>query len=185
MIRDDAPPSRTPERPSQETGFTLHNGTDAPLALDWIDFGGTLVRYATLAPGATHEQQTYVGHVWVLSQGTRRIGWFAGAVEHLELSVPGTNRLVAEGVPLRHSSPPGVSPKSTVPASLSIENAGRKSLTLSWVSFSGELKRYATLRPGTIVTQPTWAGHVWVLLDGPERLGWFEAPAGTSRLVLR
>lgn len=186
MIRDDAPPSRTPEKPSPETGFTLHNGTDAPIALDWIDFRGKLVRYATLAPGATHEQQTYVGHVWVLSKGPRRLGWFEGATEHLELVVPDGRGLVTEGsVPVRRSTPPGLSPKSTVEASISIENRGRRSLTLSWVSFTGELTRYATLRPGTTVTQPTWAGHVWVLLDGPERVGWFEAPAGRSTLVLR
>jgi hypothetical protein len=43
------------------------NDTTAERRTYWIDYGGKRVLYATLAPGESYEQQTYVTHPWVLT----------------------------------------------------------------------------------------------------------------------
>ncbi|RMG32152.1 MAG: hypothetical protein D6725_18265 [Planctomycetota bacterium] len=51
----------------QETSVRFVNRTDRTLQLDWIDRSGRSRRYATLRPGSTHDQHTFAGHVWRLS----------------------------------------------------------------------------------------------------------------------
>ena len=45
--------------------LVFHNTTQTPLTLAWLDFNGRKVPYATLPPGESHRQQTYVTHPWL------------------------------------------------------------------------------------------------------------------------
>lgn len=78
------------------------------------------------------------------------------------------------------------------PVLLRVHNASSDAVELSWVPDVGKdtrernaLVRYATLRPGQVHTQQTYAGHRWVVEWGRERSrpapGW-EIPA--TRAVL-
>lgn len=59
------------ERPSrsgsQATTVTFANHTDGSLTLHWIDFDSKAKFYERISPGKTHEQRTFAGHVWRLS----------------------------------------------------------------------------------------------------------------------
>ena len=52
---------------SEAAQLTVINTGTAPLFLDWLDFKGQHKNYATIEPGASYVQQTFVGHVWMLS----------------------------------------------------------------------------------------------------------------------
>jgi hypothetical protein len=50
---------------TQAVTLTFKNQTaDRSIDLLWVDQQCTEVRYATLGPGASHVQPTFVGHVW-------------------------------------------------------------------------------------------------------------------------
>jgi hypothetical protein len=185
VLRDDAPPARSPSTASPETAMSVRNATGATIVLDWVDFAGGLKRYASIAPGAQHQQQTFVGHVWTVRRG-ERVEWFAASSEPMQIVVRGTvSASPRGGLALSTSTAPARSPKSTEPSTVTIENASGRTLTLTWIGLAGEKQRSATITPGRQVEQPTWAGHVWLVLDGTKRLGWFEAPRGTATLILR
>ena len=42
------------------------NRTSEDVDVDWIDFSGTRVLYATLAPGQSYRQQTWPEHIWLV-----------------------------------------------------------------------------------------------------------------------
>lgn len=48
-----------------ETALLVHNASDQTIELLWRDAGGELRSYGELAPGATHRQHTFAGHVWM------------------------------------------------------------------------------------------------------------------------
>ena len=53
---------------TQPVTLTFKNLTaDRSIELLWVDQQCTEVRYATLGPGATHVQPTFLGHPWRLS----------------------------------------------------------------------------------------------------------------------
>ena len=55
-------------RPSQErTGITVVNRSNAPLRLYWLDFQGSWRLYHTVAPGSRVQQDTFIGHNWMIS----------------------------------------------------------------------------------------------------------------------
>ena len=45
----------------------FRNKTKRALRIQWIDNSGKRLRYGTIAPGRTHLQNTYAGHLWELS----------------------------------------------------------------------------------------------------------------------
>ena len=45
------------------------NVGSASVVASWMDFGGAEVIYATIAPGESVTQDTYVGHVWRFRRG--------------------------------------------------------------------------------------------------------------------
>lgn len=78
------------------------------------------------------------------------------------------------------------SPATNDAVTLEIDNTGTASIMLDWVDFEGQLKRYASIEPGTRYTQQTYVGHVWLITRGDRRLGLFAAPAAAkSRVVVR
>ena len=42
------------------------NESPQPIDLIWLDHGGNERKYETLAPGSTHDQHTFRGHVWLV-----------------------------------------------------------------------------------------------------------------------
>ncbi len=50
-----------------DSAITFINKTKQPIALDWIDTENNPKRYATIKPGESHEQHTFAGHVWAVS----------------------------------------------------------------------------------------------------------------------
>lgn len=79
---------------------------------------------------------------------------------------------------------PSMSPPSTSPASLVISNQHGREITVDWVDFQGSRKRYASLRPGTSMVQPTYVGHVWLFSDSSGALGGVVAGPGESRVAV-
>jgi dipeptidyl aminopeptidase/acylaminoacyl peptidase len=60
-----------------ETEIIIVNQTAGPVSLDWIDPDGQRRPYGTVGPGESREQNTYAGHVWVVSdQKGNRLGVF-------------------------------------------------------------------------------------------------------------
>jgi hypothetical protein len=66
----------------------VENRGRSPIEWAWLDFKGALTHYATIAPGASETQSTYVGHVWVISQEKKRLGWIAAPEGCAKLIVP-------------------------------------------------------------------------------------------------
>ena len=75
-MEQDAPPAV--ERCSVNGGAAVTvefvNDTSADADLYWVDPECERFRYASLAVGATHEQSTFVGHVWRLYVGNAVLG---------------------------------------------------------------------------------------------------------------
>ena len=80
-----------------------------------------------------------------------------------------------ESDPLRLAAAPT---KRTGPAAeVTFENDSHGIVIVYWMDFEGHREHYATLPPGGRHTQPTYAGHVWVLTDDKARvLMAFETP---------
>lgn len=49
------------------TSVTFRNTSGGVRELDWIDFNGQLVHYATIPAKGTFTQQTFASHIWQLS----------------------------------------------------------------------------------------------------------------------
>ncbi|VAW10389.1 hypothetical protein MNBD_ALPHA09-2259 [hydrothermal vent metagenome] len=49
------------------TKITFENLSGAARKIFWIDFSGARVHYGDIAPGATHEQPTFLGHAWLIT----------------------------------------------------------------------------------------------------------------------
>ncbi len=76
-------PSDLKVRPSRaagdETAITFVNRTADDAVCFWIDPSGGRIPYATLKPGESHRQHTFVGHVWlVVSKSGKTLGVFEG-----------------------------------------------------------------------------------------------------------
>ena len=64
-------------RPSQ---LTVVNRSDTALRLYWVDFQGNWRLYHTVAPGSRIQQDTFIGHNWLIAtSGDRCIGVFNAA----------------------------------------------------------------------------------------------------------
>ncbi len=82
-------PADIKARPSRnsadETAITFVNHTTEEADCFWIDPSGARVRYATLKPGETRRQHTFVGHVWLfVAKSGRTLGVFEGADSEAE-----------------------------------------------------------------------------------------------------
>jgi dipeptidyl aminopeptidase/acylaminoacyl peptidase len=62
------------------TTIKFNNLTKQPVTLFWVPSAGARTRYATVAPGDTYTQNTYVGHTWLaVGQNGVPIAVFVGA----------------------------------------------------------------------------------------------------------
>ncbi len=61
------PRAKASLRTGEETSITFINQTKSDVEVYWLDSGGQRNRYATVRPGAEHQQHTYAGHVWLVT----------------------------------------------------------------------------------------------------------------------
>jgi dipeptidyl-peptidase-4 len=54
-------------RTGEATTITFINNLKEPVNLSWNGFDGKRKRYATIDPGQRYEQNTYAGHVWIVT----------------------------------------------------------------------------------------------------------------------
>ena len=54
-------------RTGEETSIAFVNRTDGEMEIYWIDTGGQRQHYTTLKAGGRHEQHTFAGHVWLVT----------------------------------------------------------------------------------------------------------------------
>jgi hypothetical protein len=52
------------------TSVRFENRTTRALDVHWLDFAGQRKRYATVEPGSTYSNATYVGHVWLVAESS-------------------------------------------------------------------------------------------------------------------
>ena len=88
-------PSCRPERYSaspktvEATTFSIINQTKDPIIVYWLDFEGKQQKWFDLAPGQTAKQDTYVGHLWLVTKANGRcLRIFAAAPGEFVISEP-------------------------------------------------------------------------------------------------
>jgi len=78
---DEKPPSSLPlldgPRPSRRTGdetsVTFVNRTKAEVRVFWLDSEGERQPYGTVRPGEQHQQHTFAGHVWLVTDPAGKV----------------------------------------------------------------------------------------------------------------
>lgn len=74
-----------------DTSIRLTNNWTEPLRLFWVDRGAQRVAYGDLAPGATREQHTFGGHVWLVVDDKQQVrGIFEATDEPGQAVIDGT-----------------------------------------------------------------------------------------------
>jgi hypothetical protein len=151
----------------------IANTCEVPVELYWIDFDGLERSYGAVRAGATQPLATYRGHAW-------RVRTFDGAevrsfvadgdaIETCDANHRPTAAAFTAGRRAREW-PERVSARSTESARISIRNACEEDLSVFWVDFQGNERRYALLATGAEMDQSTFSGHLWRLrsADGRE-----------------
>jgi hypothetical protein len=65
------------------TQITFHNARANTVTIQWIDYDGNLQDYGTLGAGQEYVQDTYVTHLWLISDATGAcLGIYAAASYH-------------------------------------------------------------------------------------------------------
>jgi len=108
---ESLPASRQP-RPTRRTGaetrVTFENRTPGEIVVYWIDMDGQQRRYAAVAPGAQHDQHTYAGHVWLVTdRAGKPLGVFEAAEEESRAVVEGGDVKTAK----QEARPPDAPPR--------------------------------------------------------------------------
>lgn len=67
-------PSASPRAAAEPTTVHFINRSNTAVSIDWLDFDGKRKHYTDLKPGSTGVQNTFSGHVWVISAGERILG---------------------------------------------------------------------------------------------------------------
>jgi dipeptidyl-peptidase 4 len=107
--------ARTRIRPSRDSSETTHirfvNQMAGPVELFWIDSGGERQSYGRLQPQERRDQNTYVGHVWlVMDSAGAPLGVFEAGAEDSEIIVDGPSKGVIEQRSARSSQSSDKSP---------------------------------------------------------------------------
>ena len=89
----------------EETTIRFVNHLTGPIQLFWIDTDGDLQDYGRVEAGATHEQHTYAGHVWLIADASgATLGVFEAGAEAAEIVVDGAAKKAA--TPPAHQESP-------------------------------------------------------------------------------
>jgi dienelactone hydrolase len=85
-----------------ESSISFHNSLDQPVQLFWINTEGSEIPYGSIAPGATREQHTFSGHVWMVKAAGKPAAFFRGTESpgraEIDGSIPEPRRAVASPV---------------------------------------------------------------------------------------
>ncbi|HYE19572.1 MAG TPA: DPP IV N-terminal domain-containing protein [Tepidisphaeraceae bacterium] len=98
-------------RPSRngggETSIRFVNKTAGPLDAAWVDADGNRRKYATVAAGATHDQHTFAGHVWALTDPAGKVVAAFEATETPASAIVGGNAAAPVRPPAPRAGGPG------------------------------------------------------------------------------
>ncbi|KAF9458150.1 von Hippel-Lindau disease tumor suppressor, beta/alpha domain-containing protein, partial [Collybia nuda] len=160
------------------TIVTFINCLSVEVKVNWIDFDGKLKFYKALAPNSQYDQQTYVGHPWVVYTDT------AFAVFH-PLSGDNLNRAIIDNptrpgrnngttlIPIREMAalPCVWSLNGGASTYVTFFNNRFEAVRVYWIDMEGKKKLYETLQPGGTYQQQTYVNHPWVIttVTEPER----------------
>jgi dipeptidyl aminopeptidase/acylaminoacyl peptidase len=73
---------------------------------------------------------------------------------------------------------------SDVRISVTFTNASNKDLNLFWVDSNGKRKPYGSMKPGGLIHQSTFAGHVFLLCSGKEDWAAYRMQEGAEEIVV-
>ncbi|MFO0829601.1 MAG: prolyl oligopeptidase family serine peptidase [Phycisphaerales bacterium] len=144
--------------------LVFRNDTAGPVELRWVDARGAERSYATVAPGASYAQQTYVGHAWIAVNATGAVlGHVIASESATEIAIADARRDDAPPTP----PPPGGPAPGAAPA-------------------GGHV---AAIERGNIVVRGADGGIVLRTDDGTERDGYdgelHWSPDGTKFVAMR
>lgn len=146
-------PSTTPttlEFANQTLGGTV--------VVSWIDFQGKEQTYATLSPGQSVVQPTFLNHAWKVTATN-------GACLGIYLAKAQPTRVVIRPDDLPPFScavaPAFRSREAKMPTTIEFVNQSLATLVISWIDYQGKEQMYATLSPGQFVVQQTFLTHPW------------------------
>ncbi|KAF9458402.1 von Hippel-Lindau disease tumor suppressor, beta/alpha domain-containing protein [Collybia nuda] len=159
------------------TTITFINYLDVEVRVNWIDFDGKLKFYKALAPGSQYNQQTYVGHPWVVYTNTAYAVFHPLAGNNHRAIIdnptrPGWNNsttlipiLALAAVPCLRSLNGGASTYVT------FFNNRPEAVRVYWIDMEGKKKLYKTLQHSGTYRQQTYVNHPWVIttVTAPER----------------
>jgi hypothetical protein len=80
---------------------------------------------------------------------------------------------------------PRSSPRSSRATSITFVNERTDAVTLEWLDFEGNRKRYAVVQPSATSVQETFAGHVWIATDRKGVVGAVVATEEPGRAEIR
>ncbi|RDB26234.1 hypothetical protein Hypma_006421 [Hypsizygus marmoreus] len=144
---------------STYVNFINHLDVDAKVF--WFDYSGARALYATLKPGVTRRQQTYIGHPWEVSAETQ---YFKLQPTFLPLNSESKVIInkslmptLAPQLPIDnlHSVDGGVSTYIDFVNNLDTE------IKTHWVDYDGKRVLYSSIQPGSSFRQQTYVGHPW------------------------
>ncbi len=73
-----------------ETAIRLHNTTDGPVEVFWVNESGDRRPYGRLQPGETRAFHTYAGHVWLVTDSPGNpLGFFEATLDEPEAKIDG------------------------------------------------------------------------------------------------
>jgi len=88
LLGADPPPEyRLQTASGAEINVTIVNQSGRPVDICWLDFGGQLKRYHTLAPGQSVVQHTFVGHDWSAVADGQTIARYTGDEDQLTWTI--------------------------------------------------------------------------------------------------
>ena len=146
-------------RTGEESRITFINHLDADADLFWINQQGGHIRYGTIRAGAEREQQTFDGHVWLV---TSRAGTHLAVVEATAvaqtLRIDGRGPSVVADEQKRNEGPGFRSPDGAYLVTAEADPVTRRRITLVESSHKGEvhpgLKVIDYIKPGDPLPNP-------------------------------
>jgi hypothetical protein len=180
------PPGKSPA--TTDRSWTIfRNERSEEVSADWVDHEGVRRPWFTLRPGEEKLQDTYVGHVWYLRNGTADFGAIVAApgVGYVNTNrtwpAPADWRRRWETPEFRLAWAPGPLPTSSPDGGdstwLVFANHSQGAVTVDWLDHQGTRRTWFTLQPGDDKLQDVYAGHVWFVSDGHHDLGAAVVPA--------
>jgi len=156
------------------------NKLDIDAKAFWIDFSGKRVIYATVKPGQTFRQQTYVGHPWEVTtnDGYKALIMPTETEFTAFLDFPTISALLPQDCQNLLSVSGGAT------TTLIITNRLKVDAQLYWIGFQGNRVLYTTIRPGTTVDQETFVGHPWEVVAAPNFKKVYLPIEGKAKIVL-